>query len=575
MNLRGYEKAKFALSEILHSAAAITADGRSQELQDRFRDLFVRLAEDRFNLVVAGRFSRGKSSLMNALLGSDRLPTGIVPLTSVITTVSYGSAEKVTLKYRERRLDNEIALDKLPQYITQQGNPGNRLGIATANIELSAEILRRGFYFVDTPGLGSAIIENTRTTEAFMPEADALLLVTSFESPLSQEELGVISAASHSHLSIFVVVNKHDLATATEREQAISFVRAHVPNFARPSVLGIFSVSARDGLAGKLSRDDALLRTSGLPALEERLVQFLLEQKRTVFLARMHSRVEDLIRQLPESEEIAEVHHRLLALPFGSRGSHGRPDNDPPNKDFEVRFNRNQLRPCEICSEIETATWEFLARFQYELSTRRETQADFALRSGFCCYHTWEYQGVASSFGTCSGYPALLERIAEALTMIGHAKATDSASCIEALLPTQDQCVVCEIRQREEASALGKLVDKLRRHRDKGLNELSAICLPHLSALAKAIGDAEIGGSLAAHHAKTFERVAEDMRRFTLKHSAARRYLETSEEEAAAQRALLLLAGYRNVNFSAGATSTYHNDRHQESRNNDGQRSSK
>jgi hypothetical protein len=43
----------------------------------------------------------GKTSLMNAILGIDRLPTGITPLTSVITSVAYGSEEKVVLTYQQ------------------------------------------------------------------------------------------------------------------------------------------------------------------------------------------------------------------------------------------------------------------------------------------------------------------------------------------------------------------------------------------------------------------------------------------------------------------------------------------
>lgn len=50
----------------------------------------IRLAQDRFNLVTVGRFSRGKSSLMNALLETNRLPMGVVPITSVITMVQHG-----------------------------------------------------------------------------------------------------------------------------------------------------------------------------------------------------------------------------------------------------------------------------------------------------------------------------------------------------------------------------------------------------------------------------------------------------------------------------------------------------
>jgi hypothetical protein len=87
------------------------------------------------------------------------------------------------------------------------------------------------------------------------------------------------------------------------------------------------------------------------------------------------------------------------------------------------------------------------------------------------------------------------------------------------------------------------------------LDELSALCLPHLAALAEIVDDSEITRALANHHASTYERVAEDMRRFTLKQDAARRQLETEEENTAAQRGLLLVAGRRNANFAVGHAS--------------------
>jgi tRNA U34 5-carboxymethylaminomethyl modifying GTPase MnmE/TrmE len=96
MNLKEYEQYKFRLAEVIRFASAIDFEHDKGSGQ-RWRDVLDRLAEDRFNVVVAGRFNRGKSSLMNALLGMDRLPTGIVPLTSVITTVRYGTSERVLL----------------------------------------------------------------------------------------------------------------------------------------------------------------------------------------------------------------------------------------------------------------------------------------------------------------------------------------------------------------------------------------------------------------------------------------------------------------------------------------------
>ncbi|HUO14247.1 MAG TPA: dynamin family protein, partial [Verrucomicrobiae bacterium] len=95
MDLKEYEQRKFLLAEVIRSAQAI--DTKNTALQGDCRELVARLAEDQFNLMMVGRFSRGKSTLMNAILGGDYLPTGIVPLTSVITTVRYGSRPQVVL----------------------------------------------------------------------------------------------------------------------------------------------------------------------------------------------------------------------------------------------------------------------------------------------------------------------------------------------------------------------------------------------------------------------------------------------------------------------------------------------
>jgi predicted GTPase len=124
MDLREYEQLKFALAGLLRSVETMIPRDRHDQ-QDRIRDLFARLAEDRFNLVVVGRFSRGKTSLMNAVLATDRLPTGIRPLTSVITTVAYGSKERVIIRSIGHLLDQEIPFDALPDYISETGNSGN------------------------------------------------------------------------------------------------------------------------------------------------------------------------------------------------------------------------------------------------------------------------------------------------------------------------------------------------------------------------------------------------------------------------------------------------------------------
>ncbi len=154
MDLKQYEQTKFAMAEIVRVAQAV--DTKDEDLHDAAHDLLMRLADDRFNLMLVGRFSRGKSTLINAIFGAAHLPTGILPLTSVITTVRYGSRTRAVLNFNGSRLSREIPLARLAEYVTQQSNPGNSKNIAYVEIELPVELLRRGVFFVDSPGLGSA-----------------------------------------------------------------------------------------------------------------------------------------------------------------------------------------------------------------------------------------------------------------------------------------------------------------------------------------------------------------------------------------------------------------------------------
>ena len=151
MDLAAYEDLKFELAAILRGARRHYSRARERE-PEVLRELFERLAEDRFNLVVVGRFSRGKTSLMNAILATDLLPVGMVPLTSVITLVSYGSEPKAVLHYQGTSLFMDVPIRELAEHITERGNPGNGRGIRAAEVQVPAEFLRRGFTFVDTPG---------------------------------------------------------------------------------------------------------------------------------------------------------------------------------------------------------------------------------------------------------------------------------------------------------------------------------------------------------------------------------------------------------------------------------------
>ncbi|HEY6387674.1 MAG TPA: dynamin family protein [Candidatus Acidoferrum sp.] len=552
MDLREYERRKFAIAETLRSVSACVPEA-GNELRACIQDLFARLAEDRFNIVVVGRFSRGKTSLMNAILGTDRLPTGIVPLTSVITTVGYGSKERVVLKYDNRILDKEIPIALLSQHITQQSNPGNAEHIKTAEIQLPAEILRRGFYFVDTPGLGSVIVENTLTTEAFLPEADAFVLVTSYDSPLSEEEVRFFKAGASSGRRIFVVLNKHDTVTPEQRETVLAFLREHLCIAFGQTMPPIFSVSATEGLKAKQSKDKVLINASGVPDLEKALLGFLLTDKSWEFLLRMCDRTRRVLRELPHSPEVGRLMQQIDAVsqPYGAK-------NQKPISDAGEAFpGLHQLPSCEICAHVADKIWSFLCSYQHDMIINHDEQQQFADRGGFCPFHVWQFQSVASPYGICAGHPPLLDRLAALLReFASKADFQQVHARLEALLPDQYDCILCNARDSAEREVIESTRKRLGRDKARELNALTAICLPHFVMLISAIHDADLVRAMLERHAAVLERYSEDMKRYAIKHEGVRRYLASEEETTAANRGLLLIAGRRQVNFLPGAHSS-------------------
>lgn len=554
MDLKEYEQRKFHLAEIIRSAQAI--DTKNVDLNGNCRELLARLAEDQFNLMVVGRFSRGKSTLMNAILGGDYLPTGIVPLTSVITTVRYGSRQQVVLHFRDSGLNREVPLSQLDEYVTQKGNPGNEKKIAWAEIQLPVEILRRGFFFVDTPGLGSPIVENTLTTERFLPQADAFILVTSYESPISEEEHRILERIRNTGKPLFVVLNKRDTVTESEQEQAHAFVTDQLTSTLSRPTNELYSISARQALAARIAQNQRALDESGVLAFEHDLLRFLAEDRAQSFLEGMYQRTMELISvrsRLADEQrhqpEWAALLQRLVSQQESITGI------QPPSaasaeiggsgsERWKLRIDKKA--GCSICGSVLEATFRFLSKYQYDLTIRPEVQQEHAKRCGFCPLHTWQYEGISSPYGVCTAYPSLAHSLASQLNRIA-SDGCSSEAHVEQLISTYETCPACEVRRRAEEQAVRDVAD-LVGGTDADKRDIPACCLAHMGLVTRLLGcDSAESRKLIAAHAALLERTAEDLERYALKHDALRRYLTSEEERRASQVALLLLAGHRNL----------------------------
>jgi GTP-binding protein EngB required for normal cell division len=586
--LRGCDRLKLDLASLIQSALRLINERTDPEIHRRCRELLASLAEDRFTLAVVGQFNRGKSSLMNALLGLDRLPVGVVPLTSVITKVSYGNPERVLIEFQRTSLKDEVPLEQLAEFVTETGNPGNRKRILAVDVQLPSEFLRRGLFFVDTPGIGSAMIENTVTTEQFLPQADAVIFVTSFESPLGREELEFLGKVREHVRKAFFVVNKLDLVAPEQRDQVLAFIRQRLEQETGLRAPRIFAVSALVGLEAKLSGSSSRLAESGLPAIEENVIQFLTTEKAREFLVRTCDRAVSILGEITQvAVEMGrpggawvgtydqfmanEAGHDPQAIKGGRHGAIedifdrvrrlreellGNSGEKRPlvaarltiKSRPEAEIMEAVRRPCQVCARVADAIMKFMAKYQYQIIISENERAALAGRGGLCPLHTWQYAEIASPQGISTSYPDVLTELSGRLADIARSQAPGSfAEHTKGLLARGDKCRACLEQSSHEEQMVNEILKRITTQNDEESANLPVLCLVHLSAVLGKVRDDNLARSLVDFEAAIFERLAENMERSALKHDSLRRGLQSDDERIAYHRGLSQLAGDKRL----------------------------
>jgi predicted GTPase len=285
--------------------------------------LAARTEEGLFYVACLGQFKRGKSSLINALLGEPVLPAGVTPVTSVVTIVRHGTRRAARVRLSTGRWQG-IDIADLVRYVAEEENPENAKGVEVAEVLLPHPLLSSGLCLVDTPGLGSVFAGNTATTRSFLPHVDAALVVLGADPPISGEELALVEEVSRTVTRFLFVLNKADRLSPEECRQARRFAEQVLERKLGRSLGPILEVSAAEALAkGEATRElpalaeglMALAREAGadmvheaqvrgIRRLADRIVRELDEQRKALWrpLEESERRVEALRKSVTEAE---------------------------------------------------------------------------------------------------------------------------------------------------------------------------------------------------------------------------------------------------------------------------------
>ena len=333
MLLEKHQKSKTVILEKLEELAQIAQRiGMRGLASDIRRQRITKLENEQFHLVVLGEFNHGKSTFVNAMLGSELLPTGITPTTSALNHVVYSETPSAKVLTTE---GEEIALSpsEIAEWVTVAGGHDN---VQRVEIGFPSEILKGNITLVDTPGVNDLNEQRADITYGYVPRADAVIFLLDASQALKDSEREFLSShvLEGSKDRLIFVLGKSDLLSEAEQKAVIKYVRAGLKKFVDDPV--VFPLSAKNWL----EEEDV---DSGFPELLNYLDRFLdtdrsqivldnaaVDASRTAALVQqnlgiklhalgldmgdLEQRVEDVKKQLDSSKrQIDELHVRIKA----------------------------------------------------------------------------------------------------------------------------------------------------------------------------------------------------------------------------------------------------------------------
>jgi len=259
-----------------------------------------------YRVAVIGEFKRGKSSLLNALLGTNILPTDILPTTGTVSRIVYGTTQEMTIYYKDGT-QQQRDLSELQYYGTKlETDSEERLrSIQEILVQYPSVFCKNGIELIDTPGLNDDE-HMTETTLGVLKDIDAAIVVISAKMPLSMTERNLIVRllSCHEIHDIIFVVTFIDAVSKRRREQdrMIEYIRQRITEETLELVQQthghdaaimekairllkepkIFAVSSTQAMEGFLRDDMDLLDESRFPTFKNELLALLTAQQSTM-----------------------------------------------------------------------------------------------------------------------------------------------------------------------------------------------------------------------------------------------------------------------------------------------------
>ena len=244
-------------------------------------------------LPLVGEFSSGKTTLINALTDSKKLETATKPTTATIYQIHFGSEScHATVYYEDGK---HIEVEDIAELKNDAINDAAIVDVYdTSNQVPSTTIL------VDTPGLSSPDPRHKQTLVDFLPQADAILLVSDINQQITRSITDFIKTMSLAKRQIFLVLTKSDTKSASDLIAAKEYIskNTEIP------IAHVACVSAiKNDMAELYELFDSIQKSKG------DILQRVNEQRLSNIAKEMLGRIDRLMSASSSDKETDEAIH--------------------------------------------------------------------------------------------------------------------------------------------------------------------------------------------------------------------------------------------------------------------------
>jgi small GTP-binding protein len=211
-------------------------------------------------VAIVGEFNAGKSTFINAVIGADIAPTGVLPTTATLHHLRYAPDPFARIQFHADAPSN------VKERIVPSSELREALKGADAEWVTRVEILQpiaslTRVEILDTPGFNAPDTRHTEAARSAFEEADAALWLLDAAQPLKQSERRILEEAKLAHLPVQILVNKADRLKPEDLTKVMAAVVESLTETGIRSWADPLALSARLALQGKLGNEEALARS--------------------------------------------------------------------------------------------------------------------------------------------------------------------------------------------------------------------------------------------------------------------------------------------------------------------------